>query len=368
VAVLRGNQANPWDLRPWEGLAPDYRVSALVPKGNAFDTGSLQLEQVPVQTAGSRLPLGPLKAPVTKLVGERYLRLEPLLTGAEIVHAAELGYWFSWQAARLKPKLGFKLALTVWETIPFRDTYRNIRTRRYRRAVLEATDLFLATTERARSSLLLEGVAPDRISVCPPGIEVERFANARQAKPRPDGAHVVLSVGRLVWEKGHQDVLRAIAELRRGAHPDLRGLIAGDGPERDRLQAYARDLGIEAAIEFVPFTPNEKLPQLYARASCLVLASIPTMYWEEQFGMVLAEAMAAQLAIAASSCGAIPEVVGRSGSLFAPGDWLGLAAALEAGPLARPAGFRQAPEADRMQLYSSSAATERLRAAYDALI
>ncbi len=62
--------------------------------------------------------------------------------------------------------------------------------------------------------------------------------------------------------------------------------------------------------------------------------------------MVLAEAMAAQLPIAASASGAIPEVVGRSGDLFAPGDWRAArrSRALR-GPLAQPPGTRRAPDA-----------------------
>src|SRR5206468_3665147 len=136
-------------------------------------------------------------------VGERYLGLAERLRGADLVHAAELGYWFSWQAARLKPKLGFRLVLTVWETLPFVDAYRNVRTRRYRRDVLGAADLYLATTERAATALRLEGAPAERIVVSPPGIDAERFGAARAATPRADGPHLVLSVGRLVWEKGH---------------------------------------------------------------------------------------------------------------------------------------------------------------------
>ena len=66
--------------------------------------------------------------------------------------------------------------LTVWETLPFLDAYRNVRTRPYRRLTLEAADLFLAATERARDALLLEGADPDRIRVAPPGIDQERFS------------------------------------------------------------------------------------------------------------------------------------------------------------------------------------------------
>ena len=131
------------------------------------------------------------------------------------MHAAEIGTWFSAQAAKLKRELGFRLVLTVWETIAWRDAYRWPRERGYRRAVLPQVDLCLATTERARDALLLEGVPAERVEVSPPGIDLARFAAAARRR----AAGYVLSAGRLVWEKGHQDVLRAFAMLREDARP-----------------------------------------------------------------------------------------------------------------------------------------------------
>ena len=359
VVVLRGTAVNPWDLRPFEDLGPGYHVRVLEPLNNAYDAASLRLRREPIRTVGARLP-----ALATRAVGERYLGLEDALRGADIVHAAELGYWFSAQAARLRERLGFRLALTVWETLPFADAYRNVRTRRYRRATLAATDLFLATTARARDALLLEGAPAERIAIAPPGIDVERFAAARVAAPPADGRHLVLSIGRLVWEKGHQDLLRALALLGRD---DVRALIVGVGPEEKRLRGVVRDLGLEDRVELRGWVPYDELPSVYASASCLVLASLPTPFWEEQFGMVLAEAMAAHVPIVAAASGAIPEVVGGSGTLFAPGDWVGLARTLGDGPLAGTPGGRRAPEPERLERYSSGAAAERLRAAYDGL-
>jgi glycosyltransferase involved in cell wall biosynthesis len=107
------------------------------------------------------------------------------------------------------------------------------------------------------------------------------------------------------------------------------------------------------------------MPGLYAEASCMVLGSLPVMHWEEQFGMVLAEAMASGVPIVASTSGAIPEVAGPQASYVAPGDWLGLAHALAAGPLA---GERVRYEAERVQRFSAAAAAERYVAAYDELL
>jgi len=365
VVLLRGTHCNLWDLRPWEGLVDEYDVEVLVPSNNLFDTSGLHLRRTPVRSVSGSLPSGRLGALATRAIGERYVGLEERLRGASIVHSAELGYWYSWQAARLKRRLGFQLALTVWETLPFVDAYRNFRTRRYRREVLSATDVFLPTTERARRALLLEGAPPERMRVLPPGIDVERFGAARTGARAANGSHLVVSIGRLVWEKGHQDVLRAVAALDRN---DVQVLIVGEGPEKDRLRGVAADLDLTSRVEFRGFVPYDELPLIHARASCLVLASLPTPYWEEQFGMVLPEAMAAHLPIVAAASGAIPEVLAGSGTLFEPGDWVGLAERLADGPLASHPGTRRAPEADRLERFSREAATERLRAIYRSLL
>jgi len=368
VVLLRGNSANIPELRTWEVLGDGYEVTVLVPEANEADVSALGLTQLPIRTVGGRIPGGRVGALATRAVGERYLGLADALRGADVVHAAELGFWFSWQAARLKRELDFKLVLTVWETLPFVDAYRNMRTRRYRREVLAATDRFLPTTARARDALVLEGAEPERIAVAPPGIALERFAVAQRAAPPVDGRHLILSIGRLVWEKGHQDLLRAVALLRARGRDDMRVLIVGVGPEERRLRGVIRDLRLDDVVELRGYVDHDELPQVYAQASCLVLASLAIRYWEEQFGLVLAEAMAGHVPVVAAASGAIPEVVGDSGTLFGPGDWAGLADVLERGPLAAPPATRRAPDAALLERYSREAQAARLRAAYEAVL
>ncbi len=356
VVVLRGHNLNPWDVRPLARLSDEFDVVALRTGSNLHRTEGLGVAVRDVRTPRDTLPAGRLAGAAAYALGERYLGLRDALAGAAIVHAAELGTWFSAQAAALRDALGFKLVLTVWETLPWGATYRWPRERGYRRAVLGNVDLYLAATERAAAALALEGVEAERIEVCAPGIDVARFA-----VPRDAAAPLVLSAGRLVWEKGHQDVLRAVAALQRGIggppRPDVRALIVGDGPERPKLQAHATELGIAGAVEFRATVPYDEMPALYARASALVLASLPTRGWEEQFGMVLVEAMAAGTPIVAADSGAIGEVLGGAGTLVQPGDWRGIAAALRA--VGEPA-----YDAERLRTFSSQAAAERLRAAY----
>jgi glycosyltransferase involved in cell wall biosynthesis len=359
IVLLRGHSANPWELRPWELLADRYDVRVLTTGSNAFDLGALALPVEHVGALRDRLPPGRTGDLGALVLGDRYLHLAEALRGADVVHAAEIGVPYSHGPALLKDRLGFRLVLTVWETIPFGEAYRRFRGRRQRRETIPRVDLFLAATERARQALLLEGAAADRIDVAPPGIDASRFATS--AAP---GAHRVLSVGRLVWEKGHQDLLRALALLR-GDGREVSALIVGAGPEESRLRAHARDLGLDGAVEWRTSVAYDEMPGVFAGASCFVLASLPTMWWEEQFGMVLAEAAAAGLPIVAASSGAIPEVLRGTGRLFPAGDWHALAEALDE-ILAAPPKRERADELVRT--YSTEAAAERYATAYERVL
>ncbi len=358
VVLLRGHSANPWDLRPWELLTDRYDVIVSATGSNAFDLGSMSL---PVEHVGSlrdRFPKGRVGDLAALVAGDRYFGLEEILR-ADIVHAAEIGVPFSHGPALLRDRLGFKLVITVWETIPFGETYRQFRGRRQRRETIPRVDLFLPATERARRMLILEGAPPERIEVAPPGIDTERFV----VTP-PPAEHLVATVGRLVWEKGHQDLLRALSWMHRRGR-GVRALVVGAGPEEDRLKAHARELGLEGTVDWRTSVPYDDMPEVFARASCFVLASLPTRMWEEQFGMVLAEAAAAGLPIVAASSGAIPEVLRGHGRLFPPGDWHALANALDEIVSSPPQRYR--PD-ELVRLYSTDAAAERYDAAYTRLL
>jgi len=409
----------PWELRPWRDLPQRFEVSFLLTGSNQFALPE-GLRAVPARALRDLLPGGALGELGAGVLGDRYLSGEDSFASADIVHAEELSFWFAAEAARRKRRHGFKLVQTVWETLPHMHTYRNRHARRNRRQVLAHTDLFLPATERAALALRLEGVEPRRIHVCPPGIDVERFALAPPGPPPRE--HTIVSPGRLVWEKGHHDVLRALAALHRGivtlpggevSRPRL--LLVGSGPEEPRLRAHASELGLAEFVD-IRGVPYEQMPSVFAGASAMVLASqssataayhpfdVPRAFWEEQFGMVLAEAMASGLAIVTTTNGAIPEVLAGIGrpsgggtaagrealagagtpeqagpaeraqappgagapvDLVAPGDWLGIARALAAGPLSRPPATRVSHPPDVVQHYSTAAAADRLAAAYD---
>lgn len=384
VLIVRGHLVTPWELRPWNALPGRFDVSYLLTGSNQY-AAPHELRSRKVRALRDALPRGPLGDLAAGVMGDRYLGAEEAFDEADIVHAEELSFWFAADAARRKPRHRYKLVQTIWETLPHMSTYRNRHARRYRRAVLDATDLFLPATERAAEALLLEGVPPERIVVCAPGIDLDRFGFVPAVQPPRD--HTIVSPARLVWEKGHQDVVRAVAALHRGLVRLADGTIVtprlhivGYGPEEGRLRAHAAELGIAASVE-IGGVPYEQMPEIFASASAMVLASqsaasayyhlvdVPRAFWEEQFGLVLAEAMASGLSIVASRNGAIPEVLtGTPADLFEPGDWLGIARALAAGPLARAPGGRVHYPSELVERYSTGAAAERLADAYDRVL
>lgn len=386
VLIVRGHLVTPWELRPWRDLPDRFEVEVLKTGSNSYSTADVGLREVPVRALRDRLPKGIVGEVPTGLMGDRYQGADAAaaFAGADIVHAEELSFWFAADAAKRRAKGNFKLVQTVWETIPFLSTYRNRHARQNRAQVLAHTDLFLPATERAREALLIEGVPEAKLLVCPPGIDTARFAATGTADAGAD--HVILSPGRLVWEKGHQDVLRAVAALHRGivTRPDgstvrPRVLIVGSGPEERRLKAYADELGLATHVEFRS-VPYDEMPQVFARASAMVLASqsaataavhlfdIPRAFWEEQFGLVLAEAMAARLDIVAAANGAIPEVLDGTGTLVQPGDWMQIARALATGALDREPGARVDYPGALVERYSTEAMAVRLADAYDRVL
>lgn len=155
----------------------------------------------------------------------------------------------------------------------------------------------------------------------PLGVDVHRFSPPPEA--RVDAQFVIGYVGRLTKQKG-VDVLINAAVGSSG----WRLVIAGDGPERARLEALATVHDVPAT--FLGTVPHDELPDLYRSLDVLVVPSRPASNVMEQFGRVAVEAMASGVPVVASALGALPEVVGEAGVLVPPEDIHALAAELRA--------------------------------------
>jgi glycosyltransferase involved in cell wall biosynthesis len=149
-----------------------------------------------------------------------------------------------------------------------------------------------------------------------PSSEVRRSCRAALGGGA-DGGFVVLVVANLIWQKGVDVALRAVAEL-----PENVVLwITGDGPEETSLRALSEELRLTSRVRFLGLQPHVE-PMMQA-ADCLVCPSL----WNEGVGLAILEALACGLPVVASKVGGIPEYIesGRNGLLFAPGDHHALA-------------------------------------------
>jgi glycosyltransferase involved in cell wall biosynthesis len=116
----------------------------------------------------------------------------------------------------------------------------------------------------------------------------------------------LLFVGRLGREKNVELLLDALTLTRVPA----RLAIAGDGPERETLEAHARELGISDRVRFLGELERADLPDHYASADAFVFPSV-----SETQGLVLVEAMAAGTPVIAADADVVREVLAGEGRL-----------------------------------------------------
>jgi glycogen(starch) synthase len=144
------------------------------------------------------------------------------------------------------------------------------------------------------------------------GVRLEEFD---RAEPSLQKRPYLLSVGRLVPQKGFDTLLRAYALLVKSAidFPDL--VVAGDGPDRVELEALAVSLGVGSQVHFPGSTNRPTTVGLFLGCELFVLASRG-----EALGIVNLEAMAAGKPVVATRVGGIPEIIsdGVNGLLVPP--------------------------------------------------
>jgi glycosyltransferase involved in cell wall biosynthesis len=138
---------------------------------------------------------------------------------------------------------------------------------------------------------------------------------------------LLVSVAHLVARKRHADVLEAMALLR-DRHPTLRYRVIGDGPERGPLEALARELGLDARVEFDGQLEHDAALRRAREGSVFVLPSV-----DEAFGVAYVEAMAGGLPAIGCRGEPGPEEIAAAGGgirLVAPRDPTALAGEIDA--------------------------------------
>ena len=175
------------------------------------------------------------------------------------------------------------------------------------RLVAPRVDHVIAVTGAQLSPLTRLGYRPERLEVISNGVFGDSAANG----PPPDGeVFTVLCAARLEPEKGVGTFIQAVAAARRD-EPRIRGLVAGDGPQRSELERMAEGTGVEL------LGLRRDVPALMASSHAVALLSEA-----EALPMTVLEAMAAARPVVVSDIGGTAEAVmhGQTGLLVPPGD------------------------------------------------
>jgi glycosyltransferase involved in cell wall biosynthesis len=310
------------------GADPRIELHVVVPARWQGD-GVLRTSQSQ-QFAHYRLSAVPAYAPYHGSIFFFHRQLRQVISAwaPDIIHLTEepwslvtrqcLGY-----QRRFAPQAG--VVVESWQNIRknFPSPFNQIEQHTLRQA-----DHLVAGSEEIREVLRSKG-AGSNISVVPLATSPERFF--RQENPAlkeelAPGLPLIGYIGRIVTQKGLHHLLYALPQV----NTPCRLLLLGDGPQRQELIALSQQLGITERVRFITQVPYDQVPMYISQLDALVLPSLTTPTWKEQFGRVLIEAMACQVPVIGSDSGEIPVVIGNAGLVYPEGDSAMLAAAIDA--------------------------------------
>ena len=337
IAIVLDNKINRWALQRFEPLKTDIDITVFVGERNDYDVKSIDLNKRQLTHAeeiilAMKEPLAAykriIKAPYKKM-DFYYFSLKKYLDGMDMVYSCDISR-SAYTLASLKDELDFKLILSWWENIPFRAVFDE-KTLFHKRLVMDKVDLFLPFTKTAKEVLKLEDVPEEKIEVIYPGVDMERFKPGKKPEHLlarnniPVNSFVILYVGKLVSWKGVHNLVYAARILKQRGVKDFILAVAGKGAQKENMEKLIKESGTEENFRFLDFVSYDEMPEVYRMADVFALTSYPTMTWQEQFGMVLIEAMACGKPIITTMSGSIPEVVGDAGILIPSGDYFQLA-------------------------------------------
>jgi len=258
--------------------------------------------------SGREGPIRRVKALLHTVLGACYaVRLE--CEGVEHIHAHH-GYsaaWIAMVAARL---LGVEFSMTLHGSdLLLHRAYLDVK--------LQNCKFCLTVSEYNRRFIAKHypEIEPTKVLVARLGVEIPeaRILGLPVSNKKVEPLRM-LAVGRLHRVKDHAFLVRVCAELQtRGL--DFTCEIAGEGPERRRLESLIRELGLGRRVTLLGHTSPERTDHLYRRADLVVLTSR-----SEGIPLVLMEAMARGKLVLAPAITGIPELVisGKTGFLYEP--------------------------------------------------
>jgi glycosyltransferase involved in cell wall biosynthesis len=214
-------------------------------------------------------------------------------------------------------------------------------------------DGIITTGEFIKEQLVRElNITPLKVLSIPTGIDVQRFASADGSKVRAElglgaGDIVLGTAAALRSWKGHEYLLRAVQLILRD-FPEVKLVLAGEGPYRPKVEAWIKELGISGSVFLLGH--REDVPEVIKAFDVSLLVS----YASEGIPQFVLQSMAAGKPVVGSTIGGIPEVVvdGVNGALVPPRDPHAIADALRAMLLEPETRRRMGEAGHRMALES----------------
>ncbi len=186
---------------------------------------------------------------------------------------------------------------------------------------LNKVNHIVAISNYVKNSLINEfRLLDDRITVVHNGVNLSEFV---QGKPQKSTIPSLIYVGRLIADKGVQNILKSLALLP--TNIDYQFYIVGDGVFRSELERMTINLQLEKKVKFLG--TRRDVSQLMQNSDIFI--HVPN--WEEGFGITIVEAMATGLICVCGKSGGIPEIIndGKNGILVERGNDKKLAKKLE---------------------------------------
>ncbi len=229
------------------------------------------------------------------------------------------------------------------------------------RRVVRAFDVVVAVSQLMFDRVAADGYRPGQLRLLHNAIVLRNYRRTgtrgylEATLGRPVARPVLSSIGRLSAEKGHADLLEAVALVTARGHR-VSVVLAGDGPARADLEAQARALGLGSCVHFTGYVdrPDRVLEETD-------LAILPSH--TEGLPNAALEALAMEVPLLATRVGGTPEVVtdGRTGRLVEPHAPEAMAAAI-ADYLTHPAAWTAMADAGRGMVETTFDFQSRTRA------
>ena len=263
----------------------------------------------------------------------RELRRLVARTGAELIHCH--GSRGNLMGALLKPLVRLPVISTIHSDPRIDYMGRPMARLIYgtlNYLALHRMDFYVGVSDAMRELLISRGYDANRIFVIyngvdfeeiPPAVPGERERYFAKVGLQADADSVVVGIGaRLDPVKDIPTLLRGFALAWR-SHPNMRLLIAGEGPERENLDALARELGIADVVCFAGWQTD--MPLFYR---CIDINTLTSL--SETFSYAVTEGARERDVVVSSRVGGLPKLIepGKNGYLFEPGDWEALGAHL----------------------------------------